>query len=104
MGAALNPGFGDSSFDVGAFGSIGGGAGWNISGDLFVGVVRGDFSDIRGDTYNVNVGIGAASISVMFDPCSLDFVGFTFGPGVFGPFPFGVSGTYSRTDAWSFIK
>jgi RHS repeat-associated protein len=104
VGVAMNPGMGDSHFDVGLFGTVGGGAGWNVSADAFVGIIGGNFSDVRGDTVNVNVGIGPFSGTLMFDPCGFDIVGGTIGPGVFAPFNYGFSVKYTTTGMYSFIQ
>lgn len=82
--------------EVGAFGSVGGGAGFNISSDVFVGFVKGSASNISGETINANIGVGSLSVTVFFDKSTGEALGGTFGVGQ-GTTPVSGSLTWSST-------
>ena len=79
--------------EVGGFVSVGGGAGLNVSGDIFGGVVWGG---LEGVTVNTNVMLGPISITVMIDPLNGKPVGGTVGLGPLIPWG-GLSATVSAT-------
>lgn len=90
------PQYGGANFDVGFFASGGVGAGWNIGLGTGGGVIKGDVSDIRGITTNINGAGAVASGTLMFDDKGL--VGATFGPAA----KLGASITHANTGAFSF--
>lgn len=94
-GIALNPGWGGCA-GAGFFGSGGIGAGVNVGADAFIGVVRGGFDSVQGQTANVNLAMGPISISAFFDPRTGSLVGGTVGVGP-GAFPVQASGSYAWT-------
>ncbi len=65
-GVAVNTGSGSDCADAGVFASGGGGGGFNVSVDAFVGYVRGPMSNLAGKTNNVNVGVGPISLTFMY--------------------------------------
>ena len=79
---------------AGYFASLGGGAGINVSADIFAGVI---FRELQGVTLNTNVVLfNLVSITVLIDPITGDFVGGTLG---LGPSltPFALSETINVT-------
>ena len=80
-GIFVNPGLFGQKPAAGGFASVGGSAGLNISGDVFIGVILGDAENIEGSTVNTNISIGPISISAFFNPQTGEFVGGTIGIG-----------------------
>jgi len=95
-GIVINPGIGNDRADIGLFGSAGLGAGLNVSADLFAGIIKGDLSNVRGETANINLVLGPISLSLFTDPKNGELIGGTVG---YGPSatPVGASGTISIT-------
>jgi RHS repeat-associated protein len=93
FGAFLNL----NRLDFGAFGSVGAPLvpGYNISVEGFVGVIVGS---ITGQTINVNVVVGIASISALFDLNTGQLIGILVGPGLAGP-PIAVGGSVTFSQA-----
>ncbi len=97
-GLFVNPGFGDSSIDAGAFGSFGPSLGFGVGGDVFAGFVMGDPCKLEGQSANLNLGLGPISLTALFDAESGDFLGATIGfSGVFSFPPLSASAVYSTT-------
>ena len=91
-----------STSDAGVFGSVGSGVGLNVSGDVFVGYIKGDnASDIHGETANVNFTAGLVSLTMMYGD-NWELVGWTIGIGQ-GVTPVGASVTGSVTNAVSIV-
>ena len=63
------------------FGSIGGGTGFNVSGDIFGGFIFGGPENVSGWTVNYNVG-GPVSVTIFTNPNGGQIMGGTIG---FGP-------------------
>ena len=79
--------------NIGFTGPLGIGGGLNISGDVYVGFVTGDISNVSGQTLNTNFVGGPLSVTLISD-MNGNVIGGTlgFGPGI----PVGASGTYSN--------
>ena len=103
-GIVFNPGGGSQPIDAGVFGSAGIGAGLNIGADAFVGFVAGGIENVSGKTVNTNFVFGPASLTIIGDPNTGKFIGFTFGVGPTVPIPFqasltgAVTGTFTVRD------
>jgi len=93
---ALDPALIGQGPQTAGFFSVGAGGGLNVSGDVFVGFIRGGISDVAGITANINLTGGLFSLTVFTDPQTGEIVGGTFGigPSVTG---IGLSGTISET-------
>jgi len=91
----FGPGF---DFDIGLFSSVGVGSGFNLSGDVFIGLVPGNLSDVSSNTLNVNVAVLGNSATLFTDPTTGEVRGGTFGLG--SP---GASVTLVKTRAISLI-
>lgn len=91
----FGPGF---DFDIGLFSSVGVGSGFNLSGDVFIGLVAGNLSDVSSNTLNVNVAVLGNSATLFTDPTTSEVRGGTFGLG--SP---GASVTLVKTRAISLI-
>ena len=113
-GIVFNPGLFGQQADIGVFGSAGLGAGLNVSGDFFVGFVKGGIENVKGQTVNLNFTFGPPiplpiSVTVFTDPVTGEIVGLTAGLGPSAT-PIGVSGTVAGTgtvtvrDALRFIS
>jgi len=93
--------------NIGLTGSFGIGGGLNVSGDLYLGIITRDISNVSGQTININGVFGPISVTIFTD-MNGNVVGGTigYGPGV----PLGGSQTYSNTgvltlrDIWDFIR
>ena len=85
---------GKSKADAGVFGSIGGGAGINVSADVFIGIIKGDIGNVSGTSVNANAVIGPISFTLMLDIDSGEFIGLTLG---FGPSVTPVAGSISES-------
>jgi len=81
--------------DIHGFLQAGLGAGFNISADLFTGFYLGGIENVRGNNFNINIGFGPVSVTLIFS-CN-GFAGMTIGGGGFIPFPFGLSVSGSHT-------
>jgi len=99
-GIVINPGFGNDNADIGAFGSIGVGGGVNVSGDIFIGFIRGDIPNVSGVTANINIVAGPVSLAVFVNPKTGQFMGFTAGVGPSATI-IGASGTLSITGTFT---
>jgi hypothetical protein len=99
-GIVINPGFGNDNADIGAFGLIGAGGGVNVSGDIFIGFIRGDISNVSGVTANINIVAGPVSLAVFINPKTGQFMGFTAGVGPSATI-IGASGTLSITGTFT---
>ena len=90
--------FDTTNNSAGYFTAVGAGVGLNASADVFGGLI---FGDLQGVTVNANFIGGPISVTLMFDPITGDFIGFTagLGPLIAGIPPFGISGTVSATGA-----
>lgn len=101
LGLFINPGIGESCFDIGIYGSAGAGWGLFASAGAQVGYVPGPSSNVTGVTANYNLGTGAWSGTVFTDPNFPDPVlapkGGAVGYGI--SLPWGVSQTFSATGA-----
>lgn len=95
-GIVFNPGLFGQQADIGVFGSIGAGGGVNVSGDVFLGFVRGGIENVGGLTANINLTLGPVSITTLTNPVTGEAVGVTFGLGP-SAIPIGASGTISQT-------
>jgi RHS repeat-associated protein len=89
-----------ASGDHGVFGSAGATAGVSLGADAFVGVVYGSEDNVRGDTTNVNIGLGPAAFSFFFDPATEKCLGFTVGGGPSAP-PINASVSKAATEIFS---
>jgi RHS repeat-associated protein len=58
---------------IGGFTSAAVAGGLNVSGDVFVGIIRGPFTNLCGESFNTNIVIGPPSITAIFDLGSGDF-------------------------------
>lgn len=85
---------GKTGFDFGVWGTGGIAYGYNIAFGVQVGYVKGDVSDLRGITYNINGGITPVGGTLMFDE-NFQPVGFMVG----AVEEFGLSLTYAETGA-----
>ena len=85
-----------TTITVGTFGSVGTGAGVNVSADLFIGGFNGSISEMEGTTFNQNFVAGPVSVTGFVDPNTLDPLGGTLGGGP-PTMPFGASTTVSFT-------
>lgn len=102
LGLVANFDFGDGNPNIGTFESIGAGAGFNISTDVFAGFTLGSFKDLSKPTVNQNFVIGFFSFTTMWDIHTGDFVGATFGG---FPVPdIGFSVTASKTFTQGFFE
>jgi len=81
---------------AGGFSSWGVGAGINASYDIFGGFV---LTDLHGITTNTNIVFGFWSLTLLFDPITLDFEGLTvgYGPAIVPYLPYGFSQSFSYT-------
>jgi RHS repeat-associated protein len=95
-GLYANPGFFGQNADLGTFASVGVGTGLNISGDFFVGVIKGGPENVKGETFNTNITAGSWSFTVFKDPKTGEIIGVTVGLGP-GATKGGLSETYSIT-------
>lgn len=68
--------------------------------DLFVGFARGSSCDLAGETTNMNLGFGPASLTVMTNPKSRTFVGASLGVGPSQPIV-NYSQSSDNTTLWS---
>ncbi|MDQ1811682.1 RHS repeat-associated core domain-containing protein [Massilia sp. CCM 9210] len=89
------PFIGNNNFDVGVYVTGGMAAGYNTGMGWQAGAIKGNVSDIRGLTYNINGGVAPVGGTVMFDADG-NVIGVTAGPAV----GFGLSATYANTGAW----
>lgn len=85
-----------SQADVGIFSSVGAGAGVNVSGDVFVGFIRGSIENVSGVTVNANFILGPFSLTLFSDPETGEVIGGTIGRGPSAT-PVGASVTLSNT-------
>jgi hypothetical protein len=99
-GVVINPGIGSSNADAGVFASGGAGGGVNVSADVFMGYVKGDMSNVSGQTGNMNLSAGPFSLSVFVDPKTGEVLGGTLGVGP-GATPVAASGTLSQTGTYT---
>jgi RHS repeat-associated protein len=97
FGLLLNPGWDNDCFDIGFFGTGGGGAGVNLGGSLFVGSLRGSSDQMKGGALNVNGTVGPFNTTVILDPRTQQPIGATVGGGIGLPFGASVSGTETGT-------
>jgi RHS repeat-associated protein len=102
-GVVINPGLGENKADIGVFGSIGGGAGINVSADVFVGFVKGGIENVSGTTINANAVIGPISFVFIFNIDTGEFMGLTVGLGpsvtpIAGSITGSFTGTYTLRD------
>lgn len=79
-GVVVNPGwFSSEKPNIGVFGSIGLGGGFNISADVFAGFILGSFNNVSGRTTNVNIVLPGLSFTFIFDKGLDKFLGLTVG-------------------------
>lgn len=98
FGVVMNPGvFTNEKPNIGVFGSIGVGGGFNISADVFAGFILGSFKDVSGQTTNVNIVLPGVSFTFIFDKNFDQFWGATAGVGPAFPPAGGFSITKSGT-------
>jgi RHS repeat-associated protein len=95
-GIVINPGLFGQEADIGGFLSFGPGVGVNVSADWFLGFVRGGIENVNGETVNLNIIAGPASLTIFIDPKTGDVVGGTMGLGPSAT-PIGASASYSIT-------
>jgi len=81
VGIVINPGLGEDLADAGVFSSIGAGGGVNVSGDVFIGFIRGDIENVGGLTVNANLVLGPLSVTFLTDPVTGVVIGGTVGVG-----------------------
>jgi RHS repeat-associated protein len=96
-GIVVNPGLFGQKADAGVFAAVGPTVGVNVSGDVFIGIVKGEIENVSGETVNQNIGIGPLSITIFHDPKNKgEVIGGTIGLGP-GATPVGYSGAYDVT-------
>jgi len=93
VGIVINPGVGESHADLGMFGALGRGGGFNVGADLFVGLIKGQ--SVEGHTVNLNFVVGPVRATVVLDDIGRSFQGVIVGVGP--TIPIGFSATESIT-------
>jgi len=82
------------------FGSIGAGGGVNVSGDVFIGYIKGGIENVSGKTANINIVAGPISVTLFIDKGTGELIGTTVGLGP-SVTPIGASGTISQTGTFT---
>jgi len=89
VGVVINPGFGESRADIGIFGSVGRGGGFNIGADALVGFLKGQ--SVEGHAVNFNLVLGPVRFTVVWGEEGKGFQGIIAGLGPAVPVGFSVT-------------